>query len=63
MEERRPYSEKELAYAEAFRDHLTLGELEPDDSHLDAERAALIRRELRRLWRERVRLISRRGKA
>lgn len=62
MSVERPYSDEELAYAEAYRDHLTLGEPEPDASHLAAARALLIRRELQRRWREQVRRITHRSR-
>lgn len=56
-----PMSEEEYRYAEAYRDHLGLGEPEPDDSHLDLVRAALIRGELRNRWRQHVERINRRA--
>ena len=55
-----PISEEEEAYGRAFWDHLAVGELEPDASHLDPARAARIREVLTAQWRARVRRITRR---
>jgi hypothetical protein len=56
----RPITEAEVAYGEAYAAMLAYGEETPDDSHLEPERAATIRRELDEAWRRKVRRIYRR---
>lgn len=58
----RPYSDAELRFAEAYREHLAVGDPEPSAAGLDPERAELIRRELQRRWRGLVRRITSRGR-
>lgn len=58
--EEEPITEEEEAYGRAYWEVLAYGEPSPDASGLDPRRAARIREELERLWRARVRRITRR---
>lgn len=58
-EDEPPMTEEEEAYGRAYWEHLSTGDLEPDDSHLDAWRAAVIRGELRGRWGQLVKRITR----
>lgn len=55
-----PISEEEEAYGRAFWDHLAVGDLKPDASHLDPDRVARIEEVLMGRWRANVRRITRR---
>lgn len=53
----------EEAYGRAYAETLAVGEVEPDASGLDPERAAAIRRALEEAWRAKVRPIYRRRRS